>query len=763
MDVPSLGRNENNDAEHLIKRKVLMTALRYTVKFKKTLLASLIGLSVSQYTFALQEISDAGLSEATGEGIALLPENFSMVFQGANNTASASTDYTDRSKDTGYIRYIPVGPLTSEAVANGAGKADIFLYGLAISKGDGDANNRFGSAISSWGTASNPWLLKVATQSGVENFSTTAGGNNVSYLTLEAPLYSITKPTTGSTGADAYNLKMGFWADAFVRDPTVAENMTATGTQFDMGGANRANRLRLQAIADRFSLNGTNLKVFQTLGGASNSFYNNTVGLAGVVRLNSADTRYGAAGFYYSSSSAAGSSVRNVSITNRYSPTQADLDAMPGASPTAYQRFRLRTIDTTDTITTGSTTVTLPANVPVVRLSTRETTDTGLLATPAINGGSAPTFDANEGLFLYGLNANLVIGSFAQPLIFGKDPSSNNLVFELTRIPNKPELYKQIYTDYSGTDTTYKGSTCNIHQCGSTISVNGTATYQGSSATHSSISIGTTNYTGTTASGGTNLLTADKSAGSFGVSFGALKSQPGTVTTNNYYQLQQQRRDRRNDTQWNYVIDAAGNYNPTQPNGSSCGGSTTTHQCSNFDRAVWVPVTSFTLTSSPTDNIYQQYMPNVSHAANGTLGWGNPAIAGNMATGASCVLLGSSANCQLIPATTADCSTNYINCVPDSSSTSNAVAWGPLPISAQSGFYSYDWTAYSQATKDSKTSQPGALIGYDANGVTKVWYSNTVPTQPAAPAANAASLNNLGSAAIDGMLIQHMKITTKGL
>ncbi|MDR9778986.1 hypothetical protein RJJ65_41285, partial [Rhizobium hidalgonense] len=104
------------------------------------------------------------LAEATGEGVAFLPENFSMVFQGAKDTNPTQADLNDRTQDTGYIRLIPVGPLTTEATASGAGKADIYLYGLAISQSNknyGDArdaadwNSRFGRNIESWGSAIN--------------------------------------------------------------------------------------------------------------------------------------------------------------------------------------------------------------------------------------------------------------------------------------------------------------------------------------------------------------------------------------------------------------------------------------------------------------------------------------------------------------------------------------------------------------------------------------------------------------------------------
>lgn len=65
-----------------------------------------------------------------------------------------------------------------------------------------------------------------------------------------------------------------------------------------------------------------------------------------------------------------------------------------------------------------------------------------------------------------------------------------NFSLEIARIANKPEIYKQIYTDYSGADTSYKGSTCNVYQCGSQLTLGG-KNYQGYNATHSSISIGT--------------------------------------------------------------------------------------------------------------------------------------------------------------------------------------------------------------------------------------------------------------------------------
>ena len=59
-----------------------MTTL-HTVSFQKTVLATLIGLCLNQSVFALQELSDDGLSETTGEGIALLPQDTYMIFRGS--------------------------------------------------------------------------------------------------------------------------------------------------------------------------------------------------------------------------------------------------------------------------------------------------------------------------------------------------------------------------------------------------------------------------------------------------------------------------------------------------------------------------------------------------------------------------------------------------------------------------------------------------------------------------------------------------------
>lgn len=241
-----------------------MTTL-HTVSFQKTVLASLIGLCLSQSVFALQEISDAGLSETTGEGVAMLPENFSMQLNGADTANSGAGGY-----GAGYIRFIPVGPLTQtsqDTNADGSvntsdhsvGKADLYLYGLSLAQskkdyaagrsstdwgvGFGDVNTTtaatdFGRPITSWGSAENPWLLKVATEQNVPDFAaptpTATSAGSVSYLMLEAPLFNTATSFADLTAAEksAYNLKMGLWTDVFVRDPTKIEG---DADQFRLG------------------------------------------------------------------------------------------------------------------------------------------------------------------------------------------------------------------------------------------------------------------------------------------------------------------------------------------------------------------------------------------------------------------------------------------------------------------------------------------------------------------------------------------------
>ncbi len=293
-----------------------------------------------QSAFALESLDDETMSQTTGEGVALLPENYSFMMNGENPLAATAGDYSDNggrgTYGTGYMRFIPVGPLTATATGKGYQKADVWLYGLSLgqSKKDygadinstdwgvpfgaiGTGASDFGRTINTWGTANNPWILKTVTDNNVPDF---VGSNGtVAYLGLEAPLYNTASISSLSLAEQsAYNLKLGYWMDMAMRDPTIAES----------GYNGLSHRLRLAFAWNGFSLNGSNFKVFQTLGGATtggtytaplkitgtsdstvgqpfslvitnptftfnkglSSSYNQTLGMAGVVRLNSRPT-----------------------------------------------------------------------------------------------------------------------------------------------------------------------------------------------------------------------------------------------------------------------------------------------------------------------------------------------------------------------------------------------------------------------------------------------------------------------------------------
>ena len=419
----------------------------------------------------------------------MLPENFRMVFQGANdNTTQQLTDYTNRAKDTGYIRYIPVGPLTAEATASGAQKADMFLYGLAISRADSNINNRYNSSstgqIKSWGSADNPWLLKVQSAT-IPDFA--GADRSLSYLSYEAPTYDIAG--FSDVNKDDYHLKLGLWADIFMRNPTVA----APDNNPAGWGAGLSNRLRLQAIWNDFSINGSSINLFQTLGGAANAAglstsYNNTLGLSGTLRFNSGD----------SDSSTLRANITADSSSRTYNPASGWNAVTTPTAPSGgcdnnfsslncQYRFRNRTVTDTQTNVKWSLDPALAAKA--LRFSTRGVAGENA-STPAIDAAAtAPTFDATEGLFFYGANFNLTLGSLYQPLVIGVADDNRNLNMEITRIPNQANVYQKIYTDYANpTSTTYLGSTCNVYQCGRTV--NGVF----NPATHSSISVGSTIY-----------------------------------------------------------------------------------------------------------------------------------------------------------------------------------------------------------------------------------------------------------------------------
>ena len=459
-----------------------MTRLNKAFQFRQSCLAAAVAMLFAPSVFALQDLSDETLSETTGEGVALLPENFKFVFQGPNDFSTASSynkatvTANPEKYDTGFIRIIPVGEdytkyegVSSADLAKQRTKADIFIYGLALSKSDNDLNKRFSNTGFNWGTSANPWLFRAGTASNIQQFESTNAAADLGYLTLEAPLATVV-----ATDSDN-NIKLGLWTDAFSRslgssnkvDPITGAPVLADATNDLL----KDQRLRLQLVANGLSINGSQARFFQTQKSTTVTQQNQTLGMASIIRLNTNDDP---SKLTYENTAA----------------NKALLDAKG------------------------------------LRISTG-TTEDGTVATPAIDRSFAPIFDQNEGLYLYSPNINLVLGNMYQPFIVGSE--GKNIILEVTRIPNVPSIYKQIYTYYTDTDgannaltavqkTEYKGSTCNVAVCGTnTVTLGSGASsvmYQGNNATHSSIAIGSVSRDATT-----NLLKANTAKESTGVVF----------------------------------------------------------------------------------------------------------------------------------------------------------------------------------------------------------------------------------------------------
>ena len=327
-------------------------------------------------------------------------------------------------------------------------KADVFIYGLALSKSDGSLSTRYSNQGFSWGSAENPWLFRAGTEN-VKQFKDAA--KDVGYIALEAPL----SPITGVESDN--NIKLGFWSDIFAR-ALDSSNLVDPITGGPTSGLDTDYRLRTQFVANGLSFNGSQVRLFQTLE-SDNKDYSQTLGMTSIIRLNTNDRP-----------ETLSSSDANLNSKGIRLSTAAKTNALDGDGPT-----------------------------------------------PALNGSVAPIFHDSEGLYLYSPNINLVLGNMYQPFVVGSE--GNNIILEVTRIPKIPAIYNQIYQNYGGGlgTTDLKGSTCNVYSCGTPIKNNAadtSALYQGRNATHSSISIGTTERVP-----GTNMLRAKDGVNSTGIVF----------------------------------------------------------------------------------------------------------------------------------------------------------------------------------------------------------------------------------------------------
>lgn len=331
-------------------------------------------------------------------------------------------------------------------------KADVFIYGLALSKSDNSLSSRYSNQGFNWGTASNPWLFHTGSET-VKQFTDT--GKEVGYLALEAPL-----ATAAANEADN-NIKLGFWTDIFSRSLN-SSNTIDYATGAPTSGLDISERFRAQFIANGLSMNGSQVRLFQTLT-SPDLAYSQTLGLASLIRLN--------------------------------------------------------TNDDPSTLTSDSNNL----NSKGIRISSaaKENNLDGDGPTPALNGSAAPIFHDTEGLYLYSPNINLVLGSMYQPFVVGSE--GNNIILEVTRIPKIPDIYNRIYQRYPdgkggflGSEALL-GSTCNVYTCGTEIKAQASdsiALYQGRDATHSSIAIGSVERIANT-----NMLKAKDDNNATGVVF----------------------------------------------------------------------------------------------------------------------------------------------------------------------------------------------------------------------------------------------------
>ena len=247
-------------------------------------LAVAISAMLSGHALALEAISDEAMSEATGEGIALLPEDFKFVMEDS---------------DDSYINLIPRGPTKGPdgivGTTDDPKRADLYIRNLSITADDESATRASGTPIASWGSGANPFLIAVKSESHPDY--TTAGVSR-SFLRIETPNYcpagsavSGDCPAGADTGAalSAYNLRLGLTLDILSKTSTDTQGYIHPTLGSITGNNLFGNRgVAFQAIWNGLSINGSRIDVFQTPSNdpTANSQANGTLGIRALIRLN---------------------------------------------------------------------------------------------------------------------------------------------------------------------------------------------------------------------------------------------------------------------------------------------------------------------------------------------------------------------------------------------------------------------------------------------------------------------------------------------
>lgn len=203
----------------------------------------------SMTAHALEALDESGMADINGQGIAILPENFQIAFN-----------------DLAYIQAIPRGTPTS--ASNNI--ADLYWYGLQLT-GANNVTSRAGALISSWGTASNPWLLKVESPTSYLYSDTLAAYPVLNYYAPAVLASDI------SGGVNNGGIKYSFWGDLITRDKSTAGCISNPVTCTELA------RMESQSIWNDFTLNGSRFSIFQSTNDQS-------FGLSWVNRINSKST-----------------------------------------------------------------------------------------------------------------------------------------------------------------------------------------------------------------------------------------------------------------------------------------------------------------------------------------------------------------------------------------------------------------------------------------------------------------------------------------
>lgn len=213
---------------------------------------------------ALELLDDELLSDTTGEGIAILPENFSISFD-----------------PLAYVRAIPRG-----VPATGLKHADVYYYGVSLGAPDGTltALNNMNSLtvgnIASWGTATNPWVLRVESTTNLLYSGAIPAGAGYPIFQYRAPTF-----TPGEGG-----LKYAFVGELQVcNSPAAAIGANGVsacggGTLFTGTSAGATpGRLEMLNVWNDFTLNGSRFSIFQNT-------FDTSFGLTWLNRINSSAT-----------------------------------------------------------------------------------------------------------------------------------------------------------------------------------------------------------------------------------------------------------------------------------------------------------------------------------------------------------------------------------------------------------------------------------------------------------------------------------------